>query len=89
MKNFLTGLLLLLGVLVTATPARAQRGHFRGGRGHHGRSGPRGYHHGPAYGPAYSPRYYHGAPYRNYGGRAYYRPRPYYRQPGPALIIRP
>jgi len=94
MKRILACFLLFFGLLAgAATPAQAQRGYrgghgFHGGHGYRGRPAPRGYYRGaaPRY---YAPRYYHAAPYRPYGGRYYYRPRPYYRQPGPAIIIRP
>ena len=58
---------LLLGLLVAlASPAQAQRGPYR-----------RGYVRPRVYRRPYpGPRYYHAAPYRAYGGRRYYRPRP-------------
>lgn len=92
--NKLLILLLTLSLLVGgATAAQAQRGYRRG----RGAAVPRAYgHRRPNYGP--SSHYYHAAPYRSYGGRAYYRLRPaysqprYYRRPvyrrGPTVIIR-
>jgi hypothetical protein len=89
MKRFSACLLLLLGLLLgVAMPAPAQRAYPRG-RGYYGRPAPRRYYRPPVYRLNYAPRYYHAAPYRNYGNRYYYRPRPYYRRPGRTVIIRP
>lgn len=83
MKRLLAFWLLLGCLWLAAAPAQAQRRFYR-----------RGYHRPRAYPRYHGSRYYHAAPYRLYGGRYYYRPRPYYqpyyyRQPGPAVIIRP
>jgi hypothetical protein len=92
MKRLIACVLLFAGLLLgAAPPAQAQRGYYRG-RGYYGRPAPRYYAPRRYYAPPrryYAPRYYHAAPYRYYGNRYYYRPRPYYRPPGPAIIIRP
>ena len=89
MKRLSAYLVLLVGLLLgLAAPAQAQRRRYHS-RGHYARPAPRRYYRTPVYRPRYAPRYYHAAPYRSYGNRYYYRPRPYYRQPGPTIIIRP